>query len=135
MFVDIVTSLLQSFSPTLFSMWYNAKLFGILGLVFGGTFALTFVVLGRFLPNGRVPTWLAAVVGGIGAPLGGTLLFTSINSIYASPLVSAVMAVVGTVIGTGIGFAANRGVLVTGGANGELTAGGTEIGAGEGNPL
>ncbi len=127
----VIDLIIGSVYSILTGIIFNVQLFGILGLTFGATFALAFGVLGRFLPEQRVPTWLAALVGGVAAPLGGILLLASLHSFMLLPLVVAVMALLGTGIGAAIGYTANLAKLPAGSSSAQLRPGREAIGAGE----
>jgi len=93
---------------------YMFKFGALLGLAFGAIFTLTLGLLGRFFRSGRVPTWVAALIGGIGAPVGGMILLTSVHSVFLGPTLVAAMAGLGLLIGGGIGAVTNHPALPPG---------------------
>lgn len=93
---------------------WSFQFYGALGLAFGAAFTLLLAVLGLIRPRDRLPTWLASLIGAVGAPVAVALLLGAANSIYLGPLILGVMAVLGAAIGGGIAATANRARLAAG---------------------
>jgi MFS family permease len=83
----------------------------LLGLGVGAAFALVLAALRSLMPEDRVPTWAAALLGGIAAFVGGWLVLVAASSMLRTPGFMAILVASGSALGGGIGAVANRAAL------------------------